>query len=91
MVFAKIIGRSNLICSNWGVFFSFLLKKETIMNMRMKPLIYASVIASAPLFAGTVAAQDATAEPTLWGIYGEHDKHDCPVNNIETAKFVIAS
>ena len=31
-----------------------------------------------------------TAEPTLWGIYGVHDKHDCPVNNRETAKQVIA-
>ena len=34
--------------------------------------------------------ESASAEPTLWGIYGEHDKHDCPVNNRETAKQVIA-
>jgi hypothetical protein len=26
----------------------------------------------------------------LWGIYGAHSKHDCPVNNRETAKEVIA-
>ncbi len=58
--------------------------------MRMKHLIYASIIASVPFFAGSVSAQGASAEPTLWGIYGAHDKHDCPVNNRETAKEVIA-
>ena len=26
---------------------------------------------------------------TLWGIYGAHNRHDCPVNNRETAKEVI--
>jgi hypothetical protein len=26
----------------------------------------------------------------LWGIYGAHNRHDCPVNNRETAKEVIA-
>ncbi len=58
--------------------------------MRMKHLIYASIIASVPLFAGTASAQSAAEEPTLWGIYGAHNRHDCPVNNIETAKEVIA-
>ncbi len=58
--------------------------------MRMKHLIYASIIASVPLFAGSASAQSASAEPTLWGIYGAHNRHDCPVNNIETAKEVIA-
>jgi len=29
-------------------------------------------------------------EATLWGIYGAHDKHDCPVNNKDTAIDVIA-
>ena len=53
--------------------------------MRMKHLIYASIIASVPFFAGS-----AKAEPTLWGIYGAHNRHDCPVNNRETAKQVIA-
>ncbi len=57
--------------------------------MRMKHFIYASMIASMPFFAGSVSAQSVSAEPTLWGIYGAHDKHDCPVNNIETAKYVI--
>jgi len=52
--------------------------------MNMKHAIYASIIASASLFASNVSA-----EPTLWGIYGEHSKHDCPVNNRETAKEVI--
>ncbi len=58
--------------------------------MRMKHLIYASIIASAPFFAGNASAQSASAEPTLWGIYGAHNRHDCPVNNRETAKEVIA-
>ncbi len=57
--------------------------------MRMKHVIYASIIASVPLFAGSALAQSASAEPTLWGIYGAHNRHDCPVNNIETAKEVI--
>ncbi len=54
--------------------------------MRVKHFVYASIIASVLFFAGI-----ASAEPTLWGIYGEHDKHDCPVNNLETAKEVIAA
>ncbi len=53
--------------------------------MRVKHLVYASIIVSAPFFAGS-----ASAEPTLWGIYGAHNRHDCPVNNRETAKEVIA-
>lgn len=35
--------------------------------------------------------ENQSPEPTLWGIYGVHDKHDCPVNNRETAKEVIAA
>ena len=57
--------------------------------MRMKHFVYASMIASVPFFTGSASAQSVSAEPTLWGIYGAHDKHDCPVNNIETAKYVI--
>ncbi len=57
--------------------------------MRMKHLIYASIIASVPFFVGNASAQSASAEPTLWGIYGAHNRHDCPVNNRETAKKVI--
>ncbi len=53
--------------------------------MKIKHLIYASIIAAAPFFAG-----NASAETTLWGIYGAHNRHDCPVNNRETAKEVIA-
>ena len=53
--------------------------------MKTKQLICASIIASATSFAGS-----ALAEPTLWGIYGAHNRHDCPVNNRETAKEVIA-
>jgi len=58
--------------------------------MRIKDFIYASFIASVPLIAGSACAQSASAEPTLWGIYGAHNRHDCPVNNRETAKEVIA-
>ncbi len=57
--------------------------------MRMKHFICASIIASVPFSAGSAWAQSVSAEPTLWGIYGAHDKHDCPVNNRETAKYVI--
>lgn len=53
------------------------------MNMRL--FVCAMVIALVPFITGTVSA-----EPTLWGIYGAHSKHDCPVNNLETAKEVIA-
>ncbi len=40
--------------------------------------------------AGCAYAQTDSAEPTLWGIYGAHNRHDCPVNNKETAKEAIA-
>ena len=58
--------------------------------MRMKQLIYASIIVSVPFFAGSALAESASSESTLWGIYGAHNRHDCPVNNRETAKEVIA-
>ncbi len=58
--------------------------------MRIKHLICISIIASLPFVAGSASAQNASAEPTLWGIYGAHNRHDCPVNNRETAKEVIA-
>lgn len=56
--------------------------------MNIKNLIYASTFVAMPLFAGAASAQ--SAQPTLWGIYGAHSKHDCPVNNRETAMEVIA-
>ncbi len=58
--------------------------------MRVRHLVCASIVASVAFFAGSVSAQSASAEPTLWGIYGAHNRHDCPVNNRETAKEVIA-
>ena len=58
--------------------------------MRMKYLVCVTIIASLPFLAGNASAEDDTAEPTLWGIYGAHNRHDCPVNNRETAKEVIA-
>ena len=42
-----------------------------------------------PFFTGTALAESHSVEPTLWGIYGSHNRHDCPVNNRETAKKVI--
>jgi len=56
--------------------------------MSIRHLVYASAIAVAPFVAGAASAQSAP-EPTLWGIYGTHSRHDCPVNNRETAKEVI--
>ena len=58
--------------------------------MRVKHLVYASIIASMPFLPGNASAQSASAEPTLWGIYGAHNRHDCPINNRQTAKEVIA-
>ncbi len=58
--------------------------------MRVKHLVCASIVASVTFFAGSALAEGDSAEPTLWGIYGAHNRHDCPVNNKETAKEVIA-
>ncbi len=58
--------------------------------MKPKHFVYLLMVASVLSFAGNASAEDASAEPTLWGIYGAHNRHDCPVNNIETAKEVIA-
>lgn len=52
--------------------------------MRISQIIQALIITSALLLTG-----NALAESTLWGIYGAHSKHDCPVNNRETAKEVV--
>jgi len=52
--------------------------------MKINHIIATSLCALLPLFAG-----NASAETTLWGIYGAHSMHDCPVNNRETAKEVI--
>ena len=58
--------------------------------MRMKHFICTSIIASVLFFPAIASAESASTEPTLWGIYGAHNRHDCPVNNRETAKEVIA-
>jgi hypothetical protein len=59
--------------------------------MKINHLIFTLLITSVLLFTGSTSAAEApTGEPTLWGIYGAHSKHDCPVNNRETAKEVIA-
>jgi hypothetical protein len=57
--------------------------------MVIKHFVYASIIASMPFLAGSASGESSTAQPTLWGIYGAHNLHDCPVNNRETAKEVI--
>ena len=58
--------------------------------MKVKHLVIASMITTLPFLAGNMAAESTSAEPTLWGIYGAHNRHDCPVNNRETAKKVVA-
>lgn len=57
--------------------------------MIIKHIIYTLVIATLPYFYGTASADYSKVEPTLWGIYGAHSKHDCPVNNKATAKEVL--
>ena len=49
----------------------------------------AAMIPAVFTLTGLASTADATAAPTLWGIYGTHDRHDCPVNNRNTAKEVI--
>lgn len=58
--------------------------------MNVMHLVHAAVIALLLFFAGSASAESPAAEPTLWGIYGVHNLHDCPVNNRERAKEVIA-
>jgi hypothetical protein len=59
--------------------------------MKFKNLVQASIISSMLLLAGRSTAGSETPEATLWGIYGEHSMHDCPVNNRDTAIEVIAA
>lgn len=54
--------------------------------MKRRHLIFSVAFSGAMVVAGATFA----AESTLWGIYGDHSKHDCPVNNRDTAKEVIA-
>ena len=56
--------------------------------MTLRHLTFASIVALA-LFLPAAASAQSAVEPTLWGIYGAHNRHDCPVNNQETAKDVI--
>jgi hypothetical protein len=58
--------------------------------MSAKHLVYVFIAASVLFLAGSASAESTSTEPTLWGIYGYHNRHDCPVNNRETAKEVIA-
>lgn len=58
--------------------------------MKTKYIVYALIVALVPLFASGSFADSGLVEPTLWGICGAHSNHDCPVNNKETAKEVIA-
>lgn len=52
--------------------------------MKTRHIIHATIAVTLALLAGTASAEDP-----LWGIYGAHSKHDCPVNNRDTAKEVI--
>ncbi len=55
--------------------------------MNIKYLAHASAFAAMTLVAAPTVAQ--AQQPTLWGIYGAHNRHDCPVNNRQTAMEVI--
>ena len=48
-----------------------------------------STLLTTVVLAALLPLSNASAEPTLWGIYGDHSMHDCPVINRETAKEVI--
>jgi len=48
------------------------------------------LIAAIAFQSNNLLAQNPEEQVTLWGIYGEHDKHDCPVNNRDTAIEVLA-
>ena len=52
-----------------------------------------NTVAANAAAANTNAPAQHTTAPgaTLWGIYGHHDLHDCPVNNKETAEYVVAA
>jgi len=52
-----------------------------------KRLVYAIII-SMQFFAGSARAENT--KPTLWGIYGSHEVNACPLNNLATAKRVVA-
>jgi len=58
--------------------------------MKIKHLAHVLLIVSIPFSVASSPARGPSGEPTLWGIYGAHSRHDCPVNNRETAKEVIA-
>jgi len=49
----------------------------------------ASAAAAIGLCLPASAAPAGAPQATLWGVYGDHDMHDCPLNNRETAKRVI--
>ena len=55
--------------------------------MNIKYLAHASAFAAMTLVAAPTVGQ--AQQPTLWGIYGAHNRHDCPVNNRDTAMEVI--
>ena len=72
---------------NRNTFYDFI-KGRSVMTMKNK--ILAVLAASSTCISTSAFAEDKAADATLWGIYGAHSKHDCPVNNRETAKEVVA-
>jgi len=72
---------------------------NSVVNLIINPKIFIMksnyhilvlLILSSLFLPDNVLAQNSEAKATLWGIYGDHDKHDCPINNKETAIAVIA-
>ena len=56
------------------------------INYQLQALLFVGML----FLSNSLLAQNSNNEATLWGIYGTHDKHDCPVNNKDTAIKAIA-
>ena len=50
--------------------------KGGVTMKSLKQSLLASILALVPFFAGNALAQSVSAEPTLWGIYGAHNRRD---------------
>lgn len=61
------------------------------MDPTRRTLLAAPAALAALAAAPAPEAAAETASATLWGVYGEHSMHDCPLFNVETAKLVVAA
>ena len=58
--------------------------------MKTKYQLRALLLVVILFLSNNLLAQNSNNEATLWGIYGKHNLHDCPVNNKDTAIKAIA-